>query len=133
MKLQQLQLLMVLQLTLPQEAEVVIEEEDSAAEAAEVAEEEEVDQVEEVETKKNGLHSPSSEDSLSMDISFLSKKFTLTPSQLKKPQSSIDSSLTPKPSSLMRSCASSLSKSKLRPVKELDSRLLSLLEIDKVT
>jgi hypothetical protein len=129
--------LTVLQPKVPQEAEVaieVIEEEDSVAEAAEVVVEvEEVDQVEEEETKKNGLHSPSSEDSSNTDTSSPLKKFTLTPSQLRKPLSLIDSSLTPRLSSPMRSCASSPSKSKPRLVKELDSRLLLPLEIDKVT
>jgi len=117
--------------------------EEEAAEAAEdlvieeeVVEEEEVAevaQVEEEETKKSGLHLPSSEDLSSTDISSLLKKFTLTPSQSRKPQSSIDSSPTPRPSSPMRSCASSPSKSKPRLVKEPDSRLLSPLVIDKVT
>jgi len=108
--------------------EVVIEEE--VVEEEEVAE---VAQVEEEETKKSGLHLPSSEDLSSTDISSLLKKFTLTPSQSRKPQSSIDSSPTLRPSSPMRSCASSPSKSKPRLVKEPDSRLLSPLVIDKVT
>ena len=108
--------------------DLVIEEE--VVEVEEVAE---VAQVEEEETKKSGLHLPSSEDLSSTDISSLLKKFTLTPSQSRKPQSSIDSSPTLRPSSPMRSCASSPSKSKPRLVKELDSRLSSLPVIDKVT
>jgi len=114
-------------------AEDLVIEEVIEEEVVEVEEEAEVAQVEEEETKKSGLHLPSSEDLSSTDISSLLKKFTLTPSQSRKPQSSIDSSPTLRPSSPMRSCASSPSKSKPRLVKELDSRLLSPLVIDKVT
>jgi hypothetical protein len=114
-------------------AEDLVTEEEVVIEVVEVEEAAEVAQVEEEVPKKSGLHLPSSEDLSSTDISSLLKKFTLTPSQSRKPQSSIDSSPTPRPSSPMRSCASSLSKSKPRLVKELDSRLLSPLVIDKVT
>jgi hypothetical protein len=114
-------------------AEDLVTEEEVVIEVVEVEEAAEVAQVEEEVPKRSGLHLPSSEDLSSTDISSLLKKFTLTPSQSRKPQSSIDSSPTPRPSSPMRSCASSLSKSKPRLVKELDSRLLSPLVIDKVT
>jgi hypothetical protein len=114
-------------------AEDLVTEEEVVIEVVEVEEAAEVAQVEEEVPKKSGLHLPSSEDLSSTDISSLLKKFTLTPSQSRKPQSSIDSSPTPRPSFPMRSCASSPSKSKPRLVKELDSRLLSPLVIDKVT
>merc|ERR1719235_1633099 len=107
----------MLQLKVPQEVEAEIEAVDSVPEVAEVVEVEEVDQVEEEETKKNGLHSPSSEDLLNTEISFLSRRSIPTPSQSRKPQSSIDSLPTPRLSSLMKSCASFPSKSKLRLVK----------------
>merc|ERR1712124_76986 len=48
--------------------------------------------------RKNGLHSPSLEDSSKTDTSSPSRKSTLTPSQSRKHQSSTDSSLTTKPS-----------------------------------
>jgi len=102
-----------------------------------VAEEEEVASEEEeeveVDSRKNGLHLPNSEDSSNTVTSNLSKKFTPTPSQSRRHQSSIDSWLTFITNSLMRSCAFSPSKSKPRLVKELDSRPLLLLVIDKVT
>jgi hypothetical protein len=138
--LQLLKVVMLHQPTVPQEVEAVEavkekEEEDSVPEEAEVVveEEEEVVQVEEEETKKNGLHSPSSVDSSSTDISSPSKKFTLTPSQLRKLLSLIDSLPTPRLNFPMKSCASFPSKSKLRPVKEPDSRLLLPLETEWVT
>jgi hypothetical protein len=113
--------------------EAVIEavEEASAEEVVEVEEEDQV--VVEEDQRKNGLHLPSLEDSSKTDTSNPSKKFILTPSQSRKPLSLIDSSLTTKPSFPMKSCASCPCKSKLRLVKELDSRLLSLLVTEEVT
>jgi len=102
-----------------------------------VAEEEEVASEEEeeveVDSRKNGPHLPSSEDSSNPVTSNPLKKFTPTPSQSRRHQSSIDSSLTSNTSSPMRSCAFSPSKSKPRLVKELDSRPSSPPVIDKVT
>jgi len=126
-------------LTVPQHQKVVIEasEEAEEEEATEVAEEEEVASEEEeeveVDSRKNGLHLPNSEDSSNPVTSNLLKKFTPTPSQSRRHQSSIDSSLTSNTSSPMRSCAFFPSKSKLRLDKEPDSRLSSLPVIDKVT
>jgi len=137
-----LQLLLLQQPKALQPQPMAVKEEEAAEaaedlvigeEVVEVEEVAEVAQVEDEETKKSGLHLPSSEDLSSTDISSLLKKFTLTPSQSRKPQSSIDSSPTLRLSSPMRSCASSPSKSKPRLVKEPDSRLLSPLVIDKVT
>merc|ERR1712194_913713 len=83
--------------------------------------------------RTSGPHLPNSEDWSRPERSSPSKKFTLTPSQSRKDQSRIDLSLTSSTSSPMRSCASCQSKSRPRPDKELDSRLLLPVEIDKVT
>merc|ERR1712167_55207 len=92
-------------------------------EAVEEASEEEAVEAEEVaqvaaeeDQRKNGLHLPSLEDSSKTDTLNPLKKFTPTLSQSRKPQSLIDSSLTTKPSFLMKSCASCPCKSKPRLV-----------------
>jgi len=107
------------------------EEEAVEVEAAEVDSVAEV--VAEVDSRKNGPHLPNSEDSSKPDTSHLLKKFTLTPSQSRKHQSLTDLSLTSNTNFPMKLCAFSPSKSKPRPVKEPDSRLLLPLVTDKVT
>jgi hypothetical protein len=125
------------QLKVPQKAVTEASEEAEEEEATEVAEEEEVASEEEaeveVDSRKNGPHSPSLEDLSNLDTSNLSKKFIPTLSQSRRLQSLIDLLVTSNTNFPMRLCAFSPSKSKLRPVKELDSRLSSLLVIDKVT
>ena len=105
-------------------------------EAEEAVEEEEVEDQEEdqvVVSRKSGLHSPSSEDSLSSERSNPSKKFTLSPSPSRNTKSLTDLSATSTINFLMKLCAFSQSKSKPRLVKELDSRPSLLVEIDKDT
>jgi len=121
----------------PQKAVTEASEEAEEEVAIEVAEEEEVaseeEVVVEVDSRKTGLHSPNSEDSLRPVTSNPSKKFTLTPSQSRRHQLPIDLSLTSNTSSPMRSCAFFPFKSKPRLDKEPDSRLSSPPVIDKVT
>jgi len=112
-------------------AEAEVTEEAVVVEAAEVDSVAEV--VVEVDSRKNGPHLPNSEDSSKPDTSHPLKKFTLTPSQSRKHQSLTDLLLTSSTNFPMKSCAFSPSKSKLRPVKEPDSRLLLPPVTDKVT
>jgi len=117
---------------MPQEAEVEVEEEETEAEeaseieAAEVAVEVEVEDsvVAEDSTRTDGLHLPSSVDSLSTERSNPSRKSTPTPSQSRRPKSLRSSSKRRMVNFSMKSCASFPSKSRQRPVKEPDSRPL---------
>merc|ERR1712127_1163540 len=115
------------------EAEVAVEAAEVSETEVSETEEAEAAQVAEVDSRKSGPHLPSSVDSSRWALSPSSRKFTPTPSQSRKPQSSTDSLPTRRLPSPTRSCASFPSKSKPRPVKEPDSRLSLPLVIDKVT
>jgi len=100
-------------------------------EAAEVEPEDQ--EAVEVSERMSGPHSPSSEDLSKTERSLPSKRSTPSPSQSRNTKLLINSSPTLSTSFPMRLCAFFQFKSKPRPVKEPDSRLLLLAEIDKVT